>query len=196
MNKKKLYAAIAPFPIKQSDKERFVNTITEMSSNGGGGVEYEYYSFYDFINAIPTLPQEEFTKLYNDYVGFISLITHFNTIPIIVIPDINHKSFFIETSALYYLSIAGKDSIPPIMYFKIEKQNIRIMPDLYYNESSREVRYKGDIISNKNTFKEQFIEIINNKYGEGVIDIDFINNYMTTITKEEYESLIGQEVPD
>lgn len=36
MNKKKLQAAIAPFPIKQSDKERFVNTITEMSSNGGG----------------------------------------------------------------------------------------------------------------------------------------------------------------
>ena len=81
--------------------------------------------------------------------------------------------------------------------FKTLKQsNIKVV-ELGYYEKGSEVTYKETYYSDKNTFIEQFVDVMVQQdsfknYNE---EVEFMNNWFNLITKEKYESMIGTESP-
>lgn len=193
MNKKKLQAAIAPFPIKQSDKERFVNTITEMSSNGGGGVEYEYYKIEDF---------NKITEFGAQYLMVLSLLlTISNGFIVKAYSERSSCNILCDIYVGQAVSHAFTyETIELIKGLKILKNNdIKVNIDIGFNQYGQFVIPTTTLMyfSGKgNNALEQIIDVCGSiqESFKDLFVMDIIYQLFKPITKEEYESMIGQEV--
>ena len=188
----KLLEAINPLQLNTNDKNKLVNTIIDIgnSGGGGGGLEYEYYK----LNLNYQYTENDIT-----FINFLmENIALFPVVPLVMLRSFNKGDkgpyMYREVSVLEYIMKSYDKSI--MMYgIKIIKQDTREYIKLGYRDTSREVTYLDKYISNKNTFIEQFIEIL--ELIEGIsMDItqkEFINNIFIPITKEEYYSLKDSE---
>lgn len=189
MDKKKLQAAIAPFPIKQSDKERFVNTITEMSSSGGGGVEYEYYKIdYTYAENIGDIIKD--IIIVSLYCNVIELITY----------AFSHKyNKILATPLSPYMYSDCRNNLNRIYGIKVVKSESFNFVAAVYNDGCFEINEGLDITIIKGS---NFIDKIYNVFianlpiemseEELLVIKDMLINIFIPITEEEYESLIGQ----
>lgn len=176
MNKKKLQAAIAPFPIKQSDKERFVNTITEMSSNGGGSSIKEYY--YKVIeNKENPTPSQVIYESVARMGMFITLIYECYKGNKLVCVEGFSNEFSAKIKAIKIYDI-------PITFIDFNDRDHADTSNFYmsiYQSGSlyERIERQADAFGFDQIMKQELLDMFFNLFQE--------------ITKEEYESMIGQE---
>ena len=184
--KQKLLNSLKALPISQKDKESFIDTISDIAkSNGGGGeVEYEYYKITDDESIWAELGIEGDSKLI-----ILSQIFVFVE-KVLYSVQVDNKYCYVEMIPYqnYILSNKYFGMFDSKNYIKVKKGNI------YYNDiiftDSNYLRLVGEVILEESDFANNMNVLFN--------QIGFNNaiRLLNPISKEEYESLIGQPVND
>lgn len=191
--KNRLLQAMKSLPMLAEDKEKFVNEISNISTNGGGGnVEYEYYKFPDLSKI------DEFGDQYSIFLLFFLKMSDGYIVKVYV-NELSHYVLCDIHSGQLISADFEAQTLYTIKALKILKNNnLKISPDPALNEYGEFVcdttpKY---VIGEGNNTIEQIIDIYSkiDKTFEDVFVMDVIYQLFTPITKEEYESLIGQIV--
>lgn len=184
----KLLEAIKPLQLNTNDKNKLVNTIIDIGNSGGGGggdVEYEYYKvvLLQREDPIGRMFENLITNIYEAYG--LHIAEHRTT-------DVKK---WIEMTWIDFINGFGGYAISD-GYIKVVKHKPFIMYGMQ-GDSSYTFRYDNEIHV-EGSLIDAFITVASGGQAiseEELIGIkQMIENVITPVTKEEYESLIGKIV--
>lgn len=174
----KLFEAIKPLQLNTNDKNKLVNTIIDIGNSGGGGgeAEYEYY--------LLKVDNSDKGEMWNQVRG---ILLYFGVIyglaPSYKYPD--GKKIYKEMLFLDFMNGLGTNWPNGVCIKALKLENI-IMYGMN-SDYDYEFRYTEETIINGNLI-EKIIQILELPIESKSI----INNMFYEITKEQYDSLIGQ----
>lgn len=191
--KNRLLQAMKSLPMLAEDKEKFVNEISNINSNGGGGsIEYEYYKVPDLSKI------GEFGEQYATFLQFLLMICD-GCIVKVRVNELSHYVLCDIHSGQLISTDFESQTLETIKVLKILKSNnLKISPDIALNEYGKFVSNITPIyvIGEGNNVLEQLRDatIKMDESFKELFEMDVIYQLFKSITKEEYESMIGQIV--